>query len=113
MNENERIDLSALDPDRDPQHWQRVLAETMARVDGVLAQGEDPFATIAGWRRPLLIAAAAAIAVLVPVELALEVKEREAEQVQRLVSLATEWEHGEGPPSTAAFLRALAAGDRP
>lgn len=114
MTDRDRIDLSALDPMRDPDHWRSVVTETLARVDAALdRRTRDPLFTIATWRRPLLVAAAIAVLVLVPVELALETKEPQAEQVQRLVSLSAAWDEGESPPSGADFLRALASGDRP
>jgi hypothetical protein len=109
MNDDDRFDFSALDPMRDPEHWREVVATTLGRVDAALdRRTADPLATIVGWKRPLLIAAAVAVALLVPVELALELREPRAEQVQRLVSLSIDW-GGDDPPSGAAFLRALAA----
>jgi hypothetical protein len=114
MTEHDRLDLSALDPMRDPEHWERVMAATLVRVDAVLAHRADgPLAAIAAWSRPLLLAAAAALALLVPVELALELRESRAEQVERLVSLSTAWDGAEEPPTGVEFLRALAAEDTP
>lgn len=114
MTDHERIDFSALDPMQDPDHWRSVMDQTLARVDAVLARREaDPLSTIATWRRPLLMAAAIAVLVLVPVELALETREPQTEQVRRLVSLSSEWDPGESPPSGADFLRALGSRDRP
>ena len=110
MNEDDRLDLSPLDPMRDPARWRAVVDSTMSRVDAVLGQraAQDPLTLIAHWTRPLLLATAATLAVLVPVELALEAREREAEQVERLVALSSAIDEGEQPPSSAEFLRALA-----
>lgn len=114
MTDHDRLDLSALDPTRDPEHWERVMAATLVRVDAVLSRRiDDPFTAIAVWKRPLLVAAAATLALLVPVELALELRESRAEQVERLVSLSSSWEDGGRPPSGAAFLRALTAEGTP
>ena len=114
MIEPDRLDLSPLDPMRDPARWRAVVDATLLRVDAALSRrARDPLSLIAAWRRPLLIAAAAALALLVPVELALETREARAEQVQRLVALSAEWSGAERAPSGADFLRALAAGERP
>jgi hypothetical protein len=108
MNEPERVDFSALDPERDPEHWRRVTEATLLRIDAVLdRRRDDALSTIAHWSRPLLVAAAATIAVLVPIEIALETRESRAEQVDRLVSLSS-WHQAKRPPSSAEFLRALA-----
>lgn len=114
MTEEHPLDLTALDPLRDPDHWDRVMSATARRVDAVLARRRpDPLATLAGWTRPVLIAAAIAVVLLVPIELALETREPQVEQVRRLVSLSVRWEPGERPPSGAEFLRALTAGEAP
>lgn len=114
MTDHDRLDLSALDPTRDPEHWERVRVATLARVDAVLSRrSDDPLVAIAGWRRPLLVVAAALLALLIPVELALELREPRAEQVERLVSLSTGLVDGEEPPSGAEFLRALEAEETP
>ena len=114
MADRDRIDFSALDPLQDPGHWRGVVDQTLRRVDAVLeGRARDPLETIAAWRRPLLAAAAVAVLILVPVELALETKEPQTEQVRRLVSLSSEWDHGERPPTGAEFLRALSTGDPP
>ena len=106
MNENERLDLSALQPDA--QRWHLAVDATMQRVDDVLARRiADPIVTIAGWYRPLLIAASIVLALLIPVELALEAREARAEQVDRLVTLSVDLQRAETPPSSAEFLRAL------
>ena len=114
MSEHEPLDLSPLDPTGDPERWRDVVAATRLRVDAALAQrADDPIALIAGWRRPLLVAAAAAIALLVPVELYLETREPRAEQVERLVALSSDRDAAGAAPSGAEFLRALAAKERP
>jgi hypothetical protein len=114
MNPDEKkLDLSALDPMQDPVRWQALFDATMVRVDAALsARAADPIVTIAGWRRPLLLAAAIALALLVPIELVLESKETRAEQVERLVSLSAGVVRAAAPPSGADFRRALAEARR-
>ena len=114
MNEEEKLDLSALDPLRQPDRWQHVMDETMLRVDGVLAaRRTDALSAIAAWRRPLLVAAGILVALLVPVEIALEKREHDSESIERLTSLSATWTPGDTPPSSAAFLRALTSGQEP
>src|SRR5687768_11858991 len=116
MNEHDPLDLSPLDPGRDPARWQRVVDATLLRVNAVLEareRAQDPLTLIASWRRPVLVAAAVTLAIVIPVELVLEVREARAEQVEALVTLSTEVVRAETPPSGADFLRALAAGSQP
>jgi hypothetical protein len=109
MNDDDSFDFSALDPMRDPERWQRVVAATRIRVEAALdRRPSDPLSAIAAWKRQLLIAAGIALVLIVPVEVALELREPEAEQVQRLVSLSIAGGRAEQPPSGAEFLRALA-----
>ena len=112
--EDRPLDLSALDPARDPAHWGRVAAGAVARADHALAQRPaDALTLIAGWRRPLLAAAAAALLVLVPLEVALERREPRDENVRGLVALTTAWAEGGRAPSGADLLRALDTGTAP
>lgn len=109
-----RLDLSALDPERDPGRWRAVFDGTLARVDGVLMhRREDALTLIAGWRRPLLAAAAAAVLMLVPVEIALERRESRAETVRGLVAASTAWAQEGRAPTGAELLRAMKAGGAP
>ena len=106
-----RLDLSALDPARDPGRWRAVLGATAARVDdALLRRRQDPLTLIAGWRRPVLAAAAAALLVLVPVEVALERREARRETVRALVSASTAWAREGRAPSGAELLRAMRTG---
>ena len=108
MSEDEKLDLSPLDPLQDRDHWKRMVADTLLRVDDVLAKRRpDALSAIAAWRRPLLVAAATVVALLVPVEIALEKREAHAERIERLITLSAEWTPGDNPPSGAAFVRAL------
>lgn len=112
MTEEDRVDLSALDPANDANRWQAILESTRLRAEVVVARrAEDPLWTIAAWSRPILIAVAVALALLIPVELALEAREPRVEQVERLVDLSTDLAAASAP-SGADFLRALAAGER-
>jgi hypothetical protein len=107
------LNLSALDPARDPARWQAVMNATLVRVDDVLAQRrQDALTLIAGWRRPLLAAAAAAVLMLVPVEVALERRETRAETLRGLVAASQAWAEGR-TPTGAELLRAMDTGMAP
>jgi len=108
MSDDDRLDLTPLDPMEHPHRWDAVLHGTLRRVDAVLAERnhpEDPMIVIASWRRRLLLAAAAALAILVPTEILLEMREARLERVQRLVDVSSHW--GSTPPTGADFVRAL------
>lgn len=110
--DDERLDLSALDPTSNAVHWQSVLSVTLERIDAVLQERErqnDPLVLIAGWMKPLLVAAAVALAILIPVKIALQDEDGQANQVEQLVSLSTAWADGESP-SGADLIRALSQG---
>jgi hypothetical protein len=114
--DNERLDLSPLDPMRDQPRWESFVNATLKRVDRALDQREeqrdDAFLLIASWRRPLLAAAAVLVAVLIPAEIALEIRESRAEKISRLASVSVVWARSEQPPKAADILRVIAVGDR-
>lgn len=112
MMDETRVNLSALDPARDPARWQGVMQATLARVDGVLLQRArpDPLALIAGWRRPLLAMAAGTVLLLVPVEVALERREADREALRGLVDVSTAWAQEGRAPTGAELLRAVRTG---
>jgi hypothetical protein len=110
MNDPDRLDLSALDPLRDPAHWRAVVGETMARVNLVLERRvprEDPFTLIASWARPVLLTAAGILTLLIPAEIALEAREAQVERLRRLVALSEQVASDVPAPTGAEFLRAL------
>ena len=111
----DKVDLSPLDPERDPAQWQRLVNSTMMSVDAALearaASSDDPLMTIAGWSRQVLLAAAASLAILVPVEIALEIRESRAEAAHRLAAVSAAWVEGQKNPTGSDILRAIAAGD--
>lgn len=109
-----RLDLSALDPARDPARWRAVFDATLSRVDDVLLHSrQDPLTLIAGWQRPLLALAAAAVLMLVPVEVALERRETRVETVRGLVAVSTEWAREGRAPTGAELMRAMDTGAAP
>jgi hypothetical protein len=64
MREPERLDLSALDPRRDPERWEQMVRQIMWRSSAELQrrQGSAVFGLFDGlvaWSRPALAAAAA------------------------------------------------------
>lgn len=114
MDDERPLNLSALDPARDPGRWRMVFDATLARVDDVLLhRRQDPLAFIAGWRRPLLAAAAAALLLLVPVEIALERRETRAETVRGLVAVSTAWAREGRAPTGEELMRAMRTGTAP
>ncbi len=110
--DDERLDLSALDPMHDPERWRSFAAATMSRVDGVLldrrARADDPLFLIAAWRKPLLAAAAILLAALIPAEVALEMRESRLEAAHRLAVVSVEWVESARTPSGAEILSTIA-----
>jgi hypothetical protein len=67
MNDPQPIDLSPLDPGRDPRHWSLLVEATRVRVGAALLQRSrerDPLAVVGGWARPILAAAAVLVMLL-------------------------------------------------
>lgn len=67
MTDSEPIDLSPLDPERDPARWAMMADAVRLRIDAALLQRTrepDPFAVLSGWARPILAAAAVALLML-------------------------------------------------
>jgi hypothetical protein len=61
MMDPERMDLSPLDPARDPERWSRVVAVTRMRVEAALlsrASADGVLDQLGAWSRPILAAAA-------------------------------------------------------
>jgi hypothetical protein len=64
--DTERIDLSALDPAADQEHWERVITNIRERALPELARraaARSPLLLLASWARPMLSAAAALAAI--------------------------------------------------
>jgi hypothetical protein len=67
MDEPEAIDLSPLDPERDPERWDLLMEATRLRVAAVLserAREPDSVRVLSGWARSILAAAAAVLLLL-------------------------------------------------
>ena len=61
MSDLERMDLSALDPARDPERWSRLTETTRLRIEASLEGRRGPrkaLDVLAAWHRPILAAAA-------------------------------------------------------
>jgi hypothetical protein len=118
MSDPEPVDLSLLDPARDPGRWSQLLDATRARVDAALLQRAarlDPLAFVGAWARPLL--AAAAVAGLLIGAAAAMLAERSTgshpawSDARRLAAL-TEGSLGRGRAPTGAELVAALRGGR-
>ena len=67
MSETPPVDLSPLDPARDPERWASIVRQTRTRIDAVLRERgrqTDVLTIVAGWARPVLAAAAAVLLLL-------------------------------------------------
>jgi hypothetical protein len=65
--ETDPVDLSPLDPERDPARWSALLDATRRRVGAVLLERNrerDVFELMGEWSRPILAAAAALLLLL-------------------------------------------------
>jgi hypothetical protein len=56
--DEERLDLSALDPRSDPVRWERMVAAVVMRAAPRALRERGPLAVLAGWARPTMAAAA-------------------------------------------------------
>lgn len=66
MNNNERLNLAALDPAADTERWERTIASIRERALPELARrsaARSPLLLLAGWARPMLSAAAVLAAI--------------------------------------------------
>jgi len=64
-DELDPIDLSELDPARQPERWAARMESTRLAVAAVLrGRRADPLEIVAGWARPILAAAAAVVVLL-------------------------------------------------
>jgi hypothetical protein len=67
MNESQPVDLSPLDPERDPHRWATLMNATRLRVaQAVLKHSRevDPLVLVSDWARPILAAAAVILLLL-------------------------------------------------
>lgn len=109
MTDPDRMDLSPLDPARDPERWDRILGATRLRVEAALhglVASPPPLELVGGWLRPIL--AAAALIALVLGSARLFVGSRGtalegASEVRRLAALSEE-SLGRGMRPTGAQL---------
>ena len=67
MSEAPPVDLSPLDPARDPGRWALIVQQTRTRIDAVFLERKrqtDVLTIVAGWARPVLAAAAVVLLLL-------------------------------------------------
>lgn len=104
MNDPDRLDLSPLDPARDPERWARFVALTRLRIETALASGPSPLDLVAAWFRPILAAAALLAAALGSARLLVGSRSAPltgAGEARRLAVLSEEsFERGERPTGT-------------
>ena len=117
MHEPEGVDLSPLDPERDPERWRRAVQATRFRVAAVLRERErrmDPLDVLGGWTRPILAAAAALVVLLGAAEAALGSARADGAADARRLARLTEHAvlHGRAP-SGAEILAAIRSGGTP
>lgn len=113
---DDKLDLSALDPERDGARWRAVVDRTRSGVHAALDERanrqQDAFGMIASWRRTLLVAAAAVLAVLIPAEITLERREARAESIHRLAVLSAASVRLDRVPTAAEILETIAEENR-
>jgi len=114
LSDEDKVDFSPLDPDRDPEHWHRFRASTLTRVDSILgSRRDDPFVLIAGWSRPILAAAGILAALIVgsgPALRGIAFERGTAGSADRLATVTVESLSGDGSPTGAELYRALLEG---
>ncbi len=109
MNDPEPVDLSPLDPERDPRHWSMLVEATRLRVGTALLQRSresDPLAFVSGWARPILAAAAVVLLLLGAAGAALGGAAAPPLSGPRRLALLSEVSVVEGRAPTGAQLRA-------
>ena len=106
MNDRERVDLSPLDPARDPERWARFAALTRLRIEAALAGASSPLDIVAVWFRPILAAAALLAAVLGSARLVLGSRSAPLEDATdaRRLAVLSEQTLGRGERPTGAQL---------
>ena len=117
MNEPEPVDLSPLDPARDPEHWSAIMGATRLRVEALLlerAVSPDALTVVGGWARPILAAAALALGILGATLAAVRgpaPRALPASDAQRLAALSIGFADGHVPTGAelAAAVRARGA----
>jgi hypothetical protein len=114
MNEPGAIDLSPLDPERDPERWNLLVEATRLRVAPVLserAREPDSVSVLSSWARPILAAAVAVLLLLGGAATALGGRAPAKPSDARRLALLTESSviHGRAPTG-AELMAAVQAG---
>lgn len=105
MDNGRPSDLATLRLDEQSPRWEEMLDATLQRLDPVLEQRRAGLlGTIAGWSRPLIIAAAVLLALLGPTEWILELREPHVEEVGALVRLSEQTAFGDPPTGSELFV---------
>ena len=112
MTEDERLDLSALDPGRDRVRWAGIVQATLREAEQALGRRvapADPFDLLVGWFRPILAAAAVLAGILGATSVALHSRTSlDAASESRRLAALSEQSLGRGVhPSGAQLLVAI------
>jgi hypothetical protein len=119
MSDFERIDLSPLDPESDPERWAGLVAATRLRLEAVLdrmAATPGPLELVGLWLRPILAAAALLAALLGGARLAVGDRGAalaDASEARRLAALSDESLGWGVRPTGAQLLVALRSRSAP
>ena len=113
---DDRMDFSPLDPTADRKHFERIVASIGDRAALELARRRDrtsAFGQIAGWRRPMLAAAAAIViaSVAVLTQVATPTNDDQSEGLAIALGVPqglAEWVSDGGTPTPADLLASLA-----
>lgn len=118
MNEPEPVDLSPLDPARDPGRWARLMDATRLRVDAAVRERAiplDALAVVGGWMRPILAAAVLALALLGAARVTMggpTSRAAPASDAQRLAALTAGFAEGHVPTGAELAAAVRARGPR-
>ena len=116
MDDLSRLDLTPLDPARDPDRWAARMASTRQAVAAVLAARSrriGPIDVLSGWARPILAAAAVLLVLLGAADRMVGTPAAPEPTPARRLALLSESAIAHGRPPSGAELRAMLDRPRP
>ncbi|PKN55062.1 MAG: hypothetical protein CVU56_23340 [Deltaproteobacteria bacterium HGW-Deltaproteobacteria-14] len=105
MNPEPAVDLSPLDPTRDPQRWEALVARVVTRAVAHARRRLTIGAQLAAWARPAL-AVAAALALVAWAGAAISSPSSEATRLSR-VQVVTDWAYEGAAPSAGQIIEVM------